>query len=283
MTNNISMKKFYWIMAIAATMLAAVSCGPKKTASKALVLYYSQTNNTKAVAEAIAAKLGADTELIVAVDPYAGGFEETIARCMKEREGGILPDIEPVKANLDDYDVIFLGYPIWFGTYAPPVKTFLSQVDLSGKKVVPFCTFGSGGLESSIKDLAEAQPNAEILPGYGVRAARMDAVNDEVENFLKAGGFIEGEYIQPEEFPEQHEVSDEEAEIFDAAVGDYPMMHAQAKTVAAREVPDGTEYLFTAVDLPREEGSKMPPAGEMKVYVLVKNGEEPVFTRVVRN
>ena len=265
--------------------MMVASCSPTPEKQKTLVIYYSQTSNTETVAQEIAFRLGldADIEEIVAVEPYDGDFQATIERCMKEREQGITPDILPITADLAKYDVIFLGYPIWFGTYAPPVKTFLSQVDLSGKKVVPFCTFGSGGLESSIKDLAEAQPNAEILPGYGVRAARMDAVNDEVENFLKAGGFIEGEYIQPEEFPEQHEVSDEEAEIFDAAVGDYPMMHAKAKTVAAREVPSGTEYLFTAVDLPRMEDSKMPPAGEMKVYVLVKNGEEPVFTRVVRN
>ena len=279
------MKTLALTLGLAAAAMMVASCSPTPEKQKTLVIYYSQTSNTETVAQEIAFRLGldADIEKIVAVEPYDGDFQATIERCMKEREQGITPDILPITADLAKYDVIFLGYPIWFGTYAPPVKTFLSQVDLSGKKVVPFCTFGSGGLESSIKDLAEAQPNAEILPGYGVRAARMDAVNDEVENFLKAGGFIEGEYIQPEEFPEQHEVSDEEAEIFDAAVGDYPMMHAKAKTVAAREVPSGTEYLFTAVDLPRMEDSKMPPAGEMKVYVLVKNGEEPVFTRVVRN
>ena len=277
------MKTLALTLGLAAAAMMVASCSPAPKEQKALVIYYSQTSNTETVAQEIASQLNADIEEIVAAEPYDGDFQATIERCMKEREQGITPDILPITADLAKYDVIFLGYPIWFGTYAPPMKAFLSQVDLSGKKVVPFCTFGSGGLESSIKDLAEAQPNAEILPGYGVRAARMDAVNDEVENFLKAGGFIEGKYIQPEEFPEQHEVSDEEAEIFDAAVGDYPMMHAKAKTVAAREVPSGTEYLFTAVDLPRMEDSKMPPADEMKVYVLVKNGEEPVFTRVVRN
>ena len=277
------MKTLALTLGLAAAAMMVASCSPAPKEQKALVIYYSQTSNTETVAQEIASRLNADIEEIVSAEPYDGDFQATIERCMKEREQGITPDILPITADLAKYDVIFLGYPIWFGTYAPPMKAFLSQVDLSGKKVVPFCTFGSGGLESSIKGLAEAQPNAEILPGYGVRAARMDAVCDEVDRFLKAGGFIEGEYVQSEEFPEQHEVSEEEAEIFNAAVGDYPMIHAQAKTVAAREVPDGTEYLFTAVDLPREEGSKMPPAGEMRVYVLVKNGEEPVFTRVVRN
>ena len=133
-----------------------------------------------------------------------------------------------------------------------------------------------------MKDLVEAEPDAEILPGYGVRAARLEAMPKEIDQFLKAGGFIEGEYTKLEEFPEQHPVSEEEAAIFNAAVGDYPMMHAQAKTVASRNTPDGMEYMFTAVDLPREERPNMPPAGEMTVYVTVVGDEAPVFTRVIR-
>lgn len=276
------MKALTLTLGLAVAAMMATSCKPKAEPQKALVLYYSQTSNTKVVAEEIASKLGADIEEIVPVEPYDGDFQATIARCMKEREEGVIPEIQPIQADLSAYDIIFLGYPIWFGTYAPPVNAFLNQVDLSGKKVVPFCTFGSGGLESSVKDLAEKQPDAEILPSYGVRAARLEAVPVEVDRFLKAGGFIEGEYVEPKEFPEQHEASEEEAAIFDAACGDYPMMHAKAKTVAARSVPEGTEYLFTAEDLPREGDSKMPPAGEMKVYVLVAEGETPVFTRVIR-
>ena len=285
------MKNLKLIMVLATVTLTAVSCGPKKTSQNAetkvetpkmLVLYYSQTSNTKAVAQEIATKLGADLEEIVAVQPYDGDFQATIERSMQEREQGITPEIQPVKADIAQYDVVFIGYPVWFGTYAPPIATFLNKMDLSGKKIVPFCTFGSGGLESSVKDLAVAEPEAEILPGYGVRAARLEAAPKEIDQFLKANGFIEGEYTKLEEFPEQHPVSEEEAAIFDAAVGDYPMMHAMAATVASRTLPDGVEYLFTAIDLPREDNPNMPPAGEMKVYVTVVGEETPVFTRVVR-
>ena len=270
------------ILAAVAVMITAVSCGSKKETQKVLVLYYSQTSNTKAVAEEIANRLGADIEEVVPVNPFDGDFQATIERCIQEREQGTVTEIQPITADIANYDVIFIGYPVWFGTYAPPIATLLEQVDLSGKKVVPFCTFGSGGLESSVKELAEKQPNAEILPGYGVRAARMDAMPAEVDQFLKAGGFIEGEYTQLDEFPEQHPATDGEAAIFDAATGDYPMMHAQAKSVATRTIPGGTEYLFTAVDLPREDNPKMPPAGEMTVYVTVLDGQTPVFTKVIR-
>ena len=276
------MKILKLMMCAALAMMLAVSCSKKEEAPKALVLYYSQTSNTKTVATEIATRLNADIEEIVPVQPYDGEFEATIQRCMKEREEGIVPELKPLTSNLADYDVIFLGYPVWFGTFAPPVGAFLSQVDLSGKKVVPFCTFGSGGLESSMKDLAEKQPNAEILPGYGVRAARMAAVPKEVEQFLTVGGFIEGAYVLPEDFPEQHPVSADEAAIFDAAVNGYPMLNAKATTVASRAIPEGVEYLFTAKDMPREDNPKMPPAGELKVYVTVEQGDTPVFTKVVR-
>ena len=272
--------KLLSVIATATVMLTAVSCGQKKDA-KVLVLYYSQTTNTEQVANEIASRLNADKEAIVTVNPYDGDFHATIERCMQEREQGILPEIQPVAANLDDYDVIFLGYPVWFGTFAPPVITWLNSVDLSGKTIVPFCTFGSGGLDSSTRDLAVKQPNANILPGYGVRAARLAAMPKEVDQFLKANGFLEGKYTVLPEFGEQHEVSADESAIFDAAVDGYPMLHAKATKVAVRAIPDGTEYLFTAVDLPREGAPEMP-AHELQVYVTVANGEAPVFTQVIR-
>lgn len=284
------MKNLKLMLVIATAAVTAISCGTKnenkeeateKEAPKVLVLYYSQTSNTKAVATEIATKLNADIEEIVAVNPYDGDFQATIDRCIVEREQGTVTEIKPLAADIANYDVIFIGYPVWFGTYAPPVATFLANTDLSGKKIVPFCTFGSGGLESSVKDMAEKQPKAEILNGYGVRAARLDAMPKEIDNFLKASGFLEGEYVKLDEFPGQHNVNDEETAIFNAAVDGYPMLHAEAKTVASRNLPNGVEYLFTAVDLPREDNPDMP-VREIKVYVTVENGAAPVFTNVVR-
>jgi flavodoxin len=299
------MKILKMILCFALATMVGISCTPKKEAkeapqSKVLVLYYSLTSNTKTVAQEIATRLEADIEEIALVEPYDTAFQATIERCKAEREKGILPEIKPLKSNVADYDWIFIGYPIWFGTYAPPIASLLEKVDLKDKYVVPFCTFGSGGLESSVKDLTEKQPNAAIMPGYGVRAARLDAMPKEVERFLKAyTTFIsmseamsnptsnamknlEGPGFMPADFPEQHPVSADEAAIFDAAVNGYPMLNAKAKTVASRTVLDGIEYLFTAMDMPREDKPDMPPASEIKVYVLVEKDKAPVFTRVVR-
>lgn len=265
-----------------AALAAAVACGQKKSeAPKILVLYYSQSQTTQKVAEEIQSRLGADIEEILPVVPYDGTYQETIERGNRERQSGILPEVQPLKADLSQYDVIFLGYPIWFGTYAPPVAALLNQVDLSGKKVVPFCTFGSGGLATSVRDLKAKCPGAEILPGYGVRAARIASAPKEVERFLLSGGFIPGEFTPLADFSASHPVSAEEAALFDAAVGDYPMINANALEVASRAIDGGTEYLFTAADKPRD-GMSQDNMVRFQVYVTALEGAAPEFTQVVR-
>lgn len=277
------MKKLKLLLVLVVAMMVVAACKPEKENPKTLVLYYSQTSNTKAVAQEIAKRLDADIEEITLVEPYDTAFQATIDRCKADREKGILPEIKPLKSIVADYDAVFIGYPIWFGTFAPPIASLLDAVDLSDKWVIPFCTFGSGGLESSIKDLEAKQPNAKVMPGYGVRAARMDAMPKEVEDFLKSISFIEGSLFMPADFPEQHPVSAEEETIFNAAVDGYPMLNAKATTVASRTILEGTEYLFTAQDVRQEVNpSDSQLTSEIQVYVTVENGKDPIFTKVVR-
>ncbi len=121
-------------------------------AQKALVLYYSETGTTKTVAQELQKQLNADIESIEAVQPYSGNFQETIQRSQQERQNGKTPDLKPLKSKISNYDIIFLGYPIWFGTYAMPIATLVKEYNFAGKTIVPFCTFGSGGLNTSIED-----------------------------------------------------------------------------------------------------------------------------------
>lgn len=259
--------------------LAVISCG-KKEAPKALVIYYSQLNSTKTVAEAFAAKLGAPLVAIEPVVPYEEDFGATAQRGQEELRSGHLPEIKPLDINLAEYDVIFLGFPIWFGTYAPPVKSFLATADLKGKKIVPFCTFGSGGLDSSSRDLAEELPESQILPGYGVRAARLDAVDEEVDYFLKSNGYVKGKFTPLPEFSAQAPVTGEETVIFHDAVDSYGngMIRAEPTMAASRAIPGGREFLFSARSIVPEG----QPAGTIQVYVKVPDGGEPVFTEVLR-
>ena len=104
------------IIAAVAICMSLIGCTTKTQESKSLVLYYSQTGTTQAVAEEIGRLTNADIERMNVEEPYNGDFGQTIARCQEETAKGILPTVKPLNVNLDDYDTIFLGYPNWWGT-----------------------------------------------------------------------------------------------------------------------------------------------------------------------
>ncbi len=265
------MKKMM-ILALAAALSACTSDRPK-----VLVLYYSQYGATKTVAEDLASRLGADIEAFDVEQPYEGDFGQTVQRCLAERESQSLSPVKPLKADISKYDVVFLGYPVWFGVAARPVLSLVQTEKFEGKKVVTFCTFGSGGLESSTDDLCRLLPEAEVYEGYGVRNARISKAPAEIERFLVEAGFKEGQVDPLPEFSEKREVTAEEEAIFNAACGSYEMPLGEPVSVASRPVPGGVEYDFTAV------GKGMPgQQSESSIYVLALDGQTPEFTKVVR-
>ena len=267
------MNKFLLLMAMMASILTG--CTKQKT----LVLYYSQTGTTQAVAEELQRQLGADIECIEAVIPYDGDFQATIQRAGDERKNGEIPEIKPIQANLADYDVIFIGYPIWFGTYAMPIATLVKENNFAGKTIVPFCTFGSGGLSNSIEALKEALPEADIRQGYGVRQARIEAAPKELDRFLKENGFKEGDVAPLPDYSEQLPVTEEDSLIFDAACSGYQFPLGTPQTVGKRQTEESTDYKFTVKSrgMNSEEGTST-------IYVTVGNeeGATPEFTEVVR-
>lgn len=268
------MKKLMTIIVAAAVFSACTSQQPKM-----LVLYYSQEGTTQKVAEEIVAQTGADIERIEAAEPYSGNFEETIQRCLKEREDGVMPEAMPITSDLSKYNVIFIGYPIWFGTYAPPVASLLKDIHLEGKAIVPFCTFGSGGLDSSVADLKQALPGADIREGFGIRAVRMDNLKPELERFLILGGYKEGEVETYPDYSAQAPVTEEEAAIFDAACSDYQFPLGTPVSVGSRETSTSVDYRFTA-----EGNGPDGNVSQSTVYVTVPkaDGSTPEFTMVVR-
>lgn len=264
------------ILSVIAVFAALVSCSGSKQGSDMLVIYYSQTGTTKAVAEKIQKETGADIELIEAVQAYDGTFNETIARSQQEMNAGTTPEIKPIKSDLSKYKVVFLGYPVWMGTYALPVATFLKEnADaLKGVKVVTFCTFGSGGLNTSTDDMKEALPGSQVVEGYGVRTARIDAIDAEVDEFLIVNGFKEGTVEPKPEFSELTDVTPVTTEIFNKACSSYQFSLGTPVREQHRSIKNGTEYKY-------QVSSGMGGAGSI-IYVIDVKGKEPEFTQVIR-
>ena len=257
--------------------MAMMTCVASAFAQKKLVLFYSENGTTKAVAEEIQKQTGADIEAIEAVEPYSGDFQATIQRGNKERESGQWPAIKAIKKNIKDYDVIFLGYPIWFGTYANPMVTLVKQQDFAGKTIVPFCTFGSGGLNTSSADLKKALPKAKIAQGYGVRTARVNKAAKELNRFLIENGYKKGNVKPLPAYSAQKPVTDTEKALFDAACSSYQFPLGIPQTVGKRETPDGTDYEFSV----KSRGMNGEEATST-IYVTVEKGGKPEFTEVVR-
>lgn len=246
-------------------------------AQKQLVLYFSETGTTKTVAQELQKQLGADIEEIEAVVPYSGNFQETIQRGQREMQNGEMPAIKPLKKKMADYDIIFLGYPIWFGTYANPIITLVKEQDFAGKTIVPFCTFGSGGLNTSSDALKKALPKATIKKGYGVRTARVNAAAKELDRFLKENGYKKGSVEILPDYSAQQPVTDAERQIFDEACSSYQFPLGTPQTVGKRQTPDGTDYKFTVANRGMNGGESTSI-----IYVTVGKEAKPEFTEVVR-
>lgn len=274
------MKKLLLSLAVVAGLTTA--CTQQKAVEKTnrlLVLYYSENGTTKAVAEELQKQLGADIEAIEAVEPYSGDFQATIERCNKERESGQTPALKALQSNIADYDTIYLGYPVWFGTYAMPIATLVKEQDFEGKTIIPFCSFGSGGLNSSTADLEKALPKAKILKGYGVRTARVASAAKELTRFLIENGYKEGSVEVWPEYSAQQPVTEEEKAIFDAACSDYQFPLGTPETVGKRETSESTDYQF-AVKGKGMNGEET--TSTIFVTVAKEEGAKPEFTEVVR-
>lgn len=138
--------------------------------TKVLVAYFSATNNTADVATEIAESLGADLYVITPEEPYTAAdldYGNDNSRTSLEMND---PDFRPAIAgsdveNMADYDIVFLGYPIWWGQAPKIISTFLESYDFNGKTIVPFCTSGSSGIGSSATNLQGLTDNAIWLAG----------------------------------------------------------------------------------------------------------------------
>ena len=142
---------------------------PTGESEKILVAYFSATGTTEGVAEHIANGLNADIYEIVPEDPYTDAdlnYNDNNSRTTIEmNDPSARPAISGSVDNMDQYDIVFLGYPIWWGEAPRIVSTFMESYDFSGKTIVPFCTSGGSGMGSSATNLEQLTSGATWLDG----------------------------------------------------------------------------------------------------------------------
>lgn len=155
----------------AATHLSAQDSGATDAPKKILVAYFSHTLTTQNVAMHIQNSLpGADILRIETVVSYPDNYDAVVDIAKKELESQAKPALKPITADVSSYDVIFIGYPIWWRTIPRAVYVFLESYDLSGKTIVPFCTHRGSKISGTDKVIKDLVPNASVLKGLAVKA-----------------------------------------------------------------------------------------------------------------
>ena len=167
---------------------------------KILVAYFSRTGeiysvkkkkkgNTHIIADMIAEQVGAEIFEISTVVPYPDDYDECTEVAKKEQEKNARPELAASVENIEDYDIIFLGYPIWWNDMPMAIYTFLENYDFSKKTIIPFCTHEGSGISSTESSIAEVCPDAEILEGLEIRGSITQNSQDEAKETV--AGWLE--------------------------------------------------------------------------------------------
>ncbi len=150
--------------------------------------------NTAKMAGWIQQKVGGDLFSIVVSEPYSSDYDECLDRAADEKAENARPELVNHVDNMEDYDVVFLGFPNWWYTAPMAIFSFIEKYDFSGKTVVPFCAHGTGGLAGSVTDITAALPDStEVLEPIGVYRPDIDSAQPVINEWLEGLGFEERE------------------------------------------------------------------------------------------
>ena len=154
-----------------------------------LVVYFSHTGNTETVANFIHDAVGGDIVKLETEEPYTDNYNDLLDIAQEEQRENARPILSTQIDNIEDYDTIFLGYPIWWGDMPMALYTFLDEYDLSGKTIAPFVTSGGSGLSGTPSDIEDEEPNATVTEGLSIRDDNVESSQSEVNEWLSEIGF----------------------------------------------------------------------------------------------
>jgi flavodoxin len=174
------------------------------TQQKSLSVYYSRKGNnyvggsivnlpignTEVIARKIQALTGSDLFQIDTVQSYPEDYTATTRVAQDELSGDVRPELVGKVDDMASYDVIYLGYPNWWGTMPMAVFTFLESYDFSGKTIVPYCTHEGSGLGNSERDIKRLCPTAKVLSGLAIKGSTVGRADNDLANWLKKLGLL---------------------------------------------------------------------------------------------
>jgi len=146
--------------------------------------------NTKVAAQTIQNLVGGDLFQIETVAPYPADYHQTTDVAKKELLENARPDLTDHVLDMSQYDVIFLGYPNWWGTMPMAAFTFLEEYEFSGKTIIPFCTHEGSGMGHSERDIKKLCSNSNVDNGLAIRGRQVQRAEQEISVWLKTLGLM---------------------------------------------------------------------------------------------
>lgn len=198
------------------TTAVAEASGVGNSNSKALVVYFSYSENTNlpanvdassrasirptengvigntgVIARMIQKDVNADIVSLKTVEKYSASYDETVNKGRTEIESNARPALATHIDNINDYDIIFVGYPNWWSDMPMAMYTFFDEHDLSGKTIIPFNTSGGSGLSNTVNEIRQLEPNAQVLNGLTISGSQVNNAQNQVDNWLRGLGYLE--------------------------------------------------------------------------------------------
>lgn len=156
--------------------------------SKVLIVYYSRTGNTEELAKIISDKVNGDLFKIETVKEYPSEYQEMTDVAQEEKNNNTRPVIKETR-SVREYDTVFIGCPIWWGTCPMAMFTYIESQDFTGKTIIPFTTSGGSGLGTVEDDIKESSNAKNYLKGFTVSGSNVDNYSDSVTDWLESIGF----------------------------------------------------------------------------------------------
>lgn len=160
------------------------SSEPTETGPKSLVVYFSWSGNTENVARSIQSQTDSDIFEIVPSTPYSDDYDAVVDLAQEEQRNNARPEISDSIEEIDQYDVIYVGFPNWWGDMPMILYTFFDTYDLSGKTVALFCTSGGSGLSDTVNEVKALEPNATVTEGLHIGSGSSSDPDNAVSEWL---------------------------------------------------------------------------------------------------
>lgn len=154
-----------------------------------LIAYFSLSGNTRLIARDIQKQVGGDLFEIKAVKQYGPDFDAAVEQAREELRTSARPELTAKIDAMQQYDVIFVGFPNWVGTMPMAVYSFLEQYDFTGKTIVPFCTHGTSGVGNTVSDLKKLNLQANIRQHIGIYRNNVKTAESAVAEWLRGLGY----------------------------------------------------------------------------------------------